>query len=239
MKPPTPHNEAQRLETLRSFGILDTLPEREFDDLALLASQICGTPMAMVSLIDADRQWFKAKIGVAATQTPRDLAFCAHAILQADLFIIHDALEDERFLHNPFVTGDPRIRFYAGAPLLAADGQALGTLCVLDRVPRELTAKQEESLRALSRLVVSLLEVRRARSDLERLRTAERTSRAAPSRLEDLERRHIEEMLHQSGGVIEGPRGAARVLGLHPNTLRSRMKKLGIKRSAGRAPAPP
>lgn len=170
MKAPTPDNEAQRLETLRGFGILDTLPEREFDDLALLASQICGTPMAMVSLIDADRQWFKAKIGVAATQTPRDLAFCAHAILQADLFIIPDALEDERFLHNPFVTSDPRIRFYAGAPLLAADGHALGTLCVLDRVPRELTAKQEESLRALSRLVVSMLELRRARSDLERLR---------------------------------------------------------------------
>jgi anti-sigma regulatory factor (Ser/Thr protein kinase) len=159
-------DEADRLAALRRYRILDTEPEQRFDDLALLASQICGTPMALISLVDRDRQWFKARVGMAAAQTPRDVAFCARAIAQTDLFVVPDALEDDRFRHNPLVLEEPHIRFYAGAPLITADGHALGTLCVLDRKPRGLTAWQRAALDALKRQVVSQLELRRSLDDL-------------------------------------------------------------------------
>jgi PAS domain S-box-containing protein len=168
MKPPLPENEAARLETLRKYAILDTPPEREFDDLTHLAAAICGTPIALVSLIDADRQWFKAKAGIDSKETPRDAAFCAHAILQSDVFVVPDALQDERFRENPLVTGEPHVRFYAGAPMLTQEGFALGTLCVMDRVPRDLTPGQEEALKALSRQAVTQLELRRSIADLSR-----------------------------------------------------------------------
>jgi anti-sigma regulatory factor (Ser/Thr protein kinase) len=153
-------DETARLEALARYRILDTEPEQAFDDLTLLASHICGTPIALVTLIDADRQWFKSKVGLSITETSRSLAFCDHAIRHGNLFTIPDALEDARFRDHPMVVGEPRIRFYAGAPLITPDGHALGTLCVLDRVPRTLTAEQMDALLALKRQVEAQLQSR-------------------------------------------------------------------------------
>src|ERR1700733_651096 len=160
MKAPLPPDEKERLKALRRCKILDTDPEQNFDDITMLASRICATPVAMISLIDEDRQWFKSKLGMTENEIARDIAFCAHGILQTGVFVINDAQADERFAANPLVTGNPRIRFYAGAPLITSDGHALGMLCVTDHVPRELSLDQMEALRALSRQVVTQLELR-------------------------------------------------------------------------------
>ncbi len=162
MKAFLPIDEAQRLMVLRSCNILDTPPEQAFDDLVMLAAQICQTPIALISFVDDTRQWFKSKIGISDTEMERDIAFCAHAILNADEVLeVHDAETDPRFADNPLVTEEPHIRFYAGAPLATSGGSALGTLCVLDLSPRELTCEQRASLHALSRQVVSQTELRR------------------------------------------------------------------------------
>ena len=161
MKAELPSNEAARLEALLDYGIVDTLPEDSYDDITLLASDICDTLMAAVSLIDSTRQWFKSKVGLAISETTRDSAFCSHAILQPDITVVSNAQVDERFADNPFVTGDPWIRFYAGAPLITPNGEALGTLCVIDQIQRTLTEQQINSLRALSRQVMAQLELRR------------------------------------------------------------------------------
>ena len=154
-------NDAARVDALQKYAILDSEPEQAFDDLTLLASYVCRTPIALISLVDENRQWFKAKIGISATETSRDIAFCSTAIQQRDVFVVPDALEDERYRTNPLVVSEPNIRFYAGAPLINEDGYALGTLCVIDRTPRNLAADQEVALKALSRLVLMQMEFRR------------------------------------------------------------------------------
>jgi anti-sigma regulatory factor (Ser/Thr protein kinase) len=176
-------NESERLAALRRYKILDTDPEEAFDDLALLASQICATPMALITLVDAERQWFKARVGVSTRETARSLSFCAHAIQREGLFVVPDARQDDRFSDNPMVVGDPHIRFYAGAPLVTPDGHALGTLCVVDRVPRTLTREQAEALAALKRqaeaqlaLRANLLELKQALAERDRAEDAQARS---------------------------------------------------------------
>src|SRR5882672_5805633 len=139
-------NEKQRLKVLWQYDVLDTVPEEVFDDLTELAARICEAPVAMITLVDENRQWFKSKVGVTVNETSRDISFCAHAICQSDLFIVPDAMLDARFSHNPLVTSEPKIRFYAGAPLITPDGHALGTLCVIDKVPRDLRPDQKSAL---------------------------------------------------------------------------------------------
>ena len=160
-------DEVARLSDLRRYKILDTDPEQGFDDLTLLASHICQSPIALITLIDAERQWFKSRVGVSIIETPRELSFCARAIEQSDLFIVPDATKDERFKTHPFVVSEPKIRFYAGVPFRSASGQPLGTLCVIDCVPRQLTGEQLQALRALSRQVQAQLELRRNLSELK------------------------------------------------------------------------
>ena len=167
LRPAKPDNEAERLRALHRYQILDTGAEAAFDDLVSIAAAICGAPMGSVSLIDSDRQWFKARLGLADQETSRDTAFCAHAILNPhEMLVVPDAQADERFRDNPVVTDEPHIRFYAGAPLLSLEGLPMGTLCVMDRQPRELEAYQLDALDALSRQVASLLELRRITHDL-------------------------------------------------------------------------
>lgn len=162
MKPAAiPDNESDRLKALSEYRILGTRPEESYDDITRMASLVCQTPIALLSLVDVDRQWFKSKVGVDATETPRDWSFCAHAIHAPEPLVVRDALWDERFHDNPLVCGDPKIRFYAGFPLSNMGGQRIGTLCVIDREPGELSAVQVEVMEALARQVMAFLELRK------------------------------------------------------------------------------
>jgi len=167
-KAPTPSNEAKRQAALDAYDIVDTLAEQEYDDLTMLASEICQTPIALVSLVDNDRQWFKSRVGLDAAETPRDISFCGHVVEAEEPLYVEDATSDERFADNPLVTGAPDIRFYAGTPLVTPTGFSLGTLCVIDREPRVLSETQKRQLSALSRQVVSLLELRRQKAEADR-----------------------------------------------------------------------
>ena len=177
MRPaPLPVDEALRRAALASFEILDSVPEEAFDTLVSLAAQICEVPIALLSLVDAERQWFKARVGFQATETPRDQAFCAHAILDPERVLeVTDTLADPRFSGNPLVLGEPAIRFYAGAPIVTSDGHAIGTLCAIDRVPRRLESTQVAALESLARLAAQMLEHRRfVQREVERATEDER-----------------------------------------------------------------
>lgn len=182
--------EAQRLEALRALQILDTSPETAFDDLTRLARHVCATPMALVSLVDERRQWFKAEAGLGMRETGLDVSFCAHAIRLTDMLVVSDLAADPRFRDNPLVTGSPHLRFYAGVPLRTSGGFAVGTLCVLDREPRRLEAVQTDMLRVIARQVTALLELRRiSAAHAELLLERERAALAMASRLHDLQHR--------------------------------------------------
>lgn len=173
-----PTNDKERVDALHAYGILGTLPEDAYDDIVLIASTICDTPIALVSLVDTDRQWFKARLGIDLAQTRRDIAFCSLAILEPEkLLIVDDAGRDSRFSDNPLVLQQPKLRFYAGAPLVTSEGHALGTLCVIDTKPRHLTERQKEVLGGLSRQVIAQLELRRTVAELEYRNTQLRNSR--------------------------------------------------------------
>lgn len=179
MPAPLPANEAERLKSLLQYAILDTGVEDSFDEICRLAAYICQTPIALISLVDNNRQWFKAKVGIEATETPRDVAFCSYVLLQHDVFVVPDTLADERFAKNPLVVFDPYIRFYAGSPLLTSKGHALGAICVLDRVPRQLNSEQLEALEHLGHQVMRQLELRHNLAAVARLTLKRQESEAA------------------------------------------------------------
>ena len=195
---PVSTNEAARVAALDRYAILDTEPEQSFDDLVILAAHVCKTPMASLTLVDDHRQWFKSIVGVQVRETPREISFCAHAIEQSGLFIIPDTLQDPRFKDNPLVTGEPHARFYAGAPLVNDDGFALGTLCVVDRQPRQLEDEQKMALTSLSHLAMRQIELR---MNLQMLKDA-LNDRTREEHARELELKRLEEKL-------------VRVLGLH------------------------
>jgi len=191
MSAPPPSVESARVAALDRYAILDTEPEQAFDDLVVLAAHVCKAPIAMLSLVDDHRQWFKSKVGVEIRETPREQSFCAHAIQQRGLFIVPDTLQDAKFRENAMVLGDPHIRFYAGAPLINEDGFALGTLCVIDRKPRELDEDQKEALKSLSRLALRQMELRQ---NLQLLKDA-LNDRTREEHARELELKRLEEKL--------------------------------------------
>ena len=168
--PPLPGDEPERLDALRRYGVFGLLRSAAFDDIARLAAFICQTPASMISLIDSSRQWFLAQSGIESCGTSREVSFCAHALVGNEMLIVEDTHHDARFSRNPLVTGEPFVRFYAGAPLLTSDGYALGTLCVVDYVPRFLTPEQRDALRSLSHLVMTQLECSRLKRELGNLK---------------------------------------------------------------------
>ncbi len=191
MQVPIPENEAERLTALHACHILDTLPEPEYDEVTFLAAQICGVSQAAISFIDTDRQWLKSTLGLNITETTREIAFCAHTILQDDLMIVPDARTDTRFLDNPLVTGAASIRFYAGVPLITSNGMALGALCVIDQKTRHLSAEQQAALRVLGNQISTLLELKR-RITLQEQLIAERKEVEDSLQAEVIERRRTE-----------------------------------------------
>lgn len=204
--------EADRQAALERYAILDTAPEEAFDDIARLAAQICGTPIALISLLDDRRQWFKARLGLDAAETPREFAFCDHAMRQSDVMVVGDATADERFADNPLVTGDPNIRFYAGAPLETPDGLPLGTICVIDRTVRDLTPDQMAALKALGRQVMSQLELRR-------LVAEQRSSEARHRLILESAVDYAIIAMDLKGRITSWNEGAYRILGWSPEEM--------------------
>jgi GAF domain-containing protein len=191
MSAPPPSVESARVAALDRYAILDTEPEQTFDDLVALVAYVCKAPIAMLSLVDDHRQWFKSKVGVEIRETPRESSFCEYAIQQQDLFIVPDTWNDARFRDNPMVLDEPHIRFYAGAPLINEEGFALGTLCVIDCQPRKLDEAQKEALKSLSRLALGQMELRQ---NLKLLKDA-LNDRTREEHARELELKRLEEKL--------------------------------------------
>jgi len=209
---PLPPDETARLAALYRYEILDTLPEQVYDDLTRLAAYVCEVPISLVSLIDGDRQWFKAKVGLEIGETSRDLAFCAHAILEDDLMVVPDTTLDPRFRNNPFVVGEPAIRFYAGSPLISPSGHALGTLCVIDQKPRRLETEQLDLLRALGRQVVSQLELRLSLKQQIAMETASRQALREARRADKAKSTFLANMSHELRTPLNSVIGFTNVL---------------------------
>ncbi|MFK7772470.1 MAG: response regulator [Saprospiraceae bacterium] len=222
-----PTNEVQRQTSLESFNILDTLPETEYDNITAIAAKICGTPIALISLVDNNRQWFKSKQGLGVDETPRDVAFCAHAILQPDkLFEVKDATKDQRFVDNPLVTGNPNVVFYAGSPLVTPDGEALGTLCVIDHQPREISQESKDLLSLLSHHVVTHMQVRKnngvlfqlneqLNQEIENRKNKEEQLKLAVAQAQQAERakdQFLSNMSHEIRTPMNGIMGIAKLL---------------------------
>ena len=187
-------DEAERLKSLRDYGVLDSAPEEIFDEITNLAAAICEAPMALITFVDKNRVWFKSKVGVSTGESSRDVSFCSHAILQKDVFVVPDAARDARFKDNPLVLKNPRIRFYAGAPLVAPNGHVLGMMCVLARKPRRLRNSQRQALRVLARLVMTELELRRSTAALQQLEVEAASLR--------LVRTMADRLLHEVGNAM-------------------------------------
>ena len=198
---PKPDNEAVRLQTLFDLKILDTAPEETFEEITEIAAAVCHTPMAIITLLDRSRQWFKSRVGIQVTETPRELAFCSHTILQREIMVVEDASKDDRFISNPLVTGDPKLRFYAGVPLLVS-GMPVGTLAVLDTIPRQITVEQRQILKLLARHSVQQLQLRRAA--FERTEILSGLLDASPLAIVSLD---------NDGKVVSWNKSAERVLG--------------------------
>jgi signal transduction histidine kinase len=197
MTAPAPHDNADRLAALRRYDILDTPPEEAFDGITRLLAHVCRAPVAVINFVDEARQWFKSEIGLGVRETPLDISFCAHAILRPGLFIVPDTTKDERFSCNPLVTSDPHLRFYAGALLETSDGFALGTICVLDTVPRDLDGPQRDALRTLARQVMSQLELRRELAAQARVREELRRASEAAERANAAKDRFLATLSHE------------------------------------------
>jgi signal transduction histidine kinase len=215
--------ETQRIEELLRYEVLDTEDEQALDELTQLASAICGTSISLISLVDKDRQWFKSRVGLDSTETPRDSAFCAHAILQDQIFEVPDTLKDERFVDNPLVTGGQEIRFYAGAPLVSANGMPIGTLCVIDAEPKKLDDTQQLALNTLAKQVVSQLELRLHNRHLQRMQKEQQQILAVMSH--DLRSPFngilgLSQILQEEAGTLESASLAAMAGGILESSLK-------------------
>ena len=209
--------EEKRLESLLALKILDTLPEKDFDEITLLASQICQTPIALISLVAEDRQWFKSRHGIEAKETPREFAFCGHAILQDQVFEVEDASQDERFCDNPLSTGELRVQFYAGAPLLSPDGHPIGTLCVIDSKPKKLSPIQVSALRTLSGQITRLLQLK---VQIQKLRESEDQLMYKTTAAESVEEGIV--LQDSNGKIVDFNPSSLRILDLSEEQLLGR-----------------